>query len=146
MALLDAATIGIGVTFVVTLLLAGRWAYTDVLADLASGMAASLAGPTLLLTALYIGALLGGRTAVRLRNVAPSAAQLARCFAGGMLMGWGSLLSPGSNDGLILIGIPLLRPYAWLAFAAMGVAIAAALALQRMWFAPAATAHDHLPH
>jgi len=30
-----AATIVIGVTFVITLLLAGRWAYTDVLADLA---------------------------------------------------------------------------------------------------------------
>lgn len=112
------------------------------LADLASG----LAGPTLLLAALYAGALLGGWTAGRWRNVAPSAAQLARCFAGGMLMGWGSLLSPGSNDGLILIGIPLLRPYAWLAFAAMGVAIAAALTVQRMWFAPSGTVHDHLPH
>ena len=45
-------------------------------------------------------------------------------------MGWGSLLIPGSNDGLILIGIPLLRPYAWLAFASMFVAIAAAMLVQ----------------
>ena len=48
-------------------------------------------------------------------------------------MGLGSLLIPGSNDGLILIGIPLLRPYAWLALASMCLAIAAALVLQRAW-------------
>jgi toxin CptA len=45
-------------------------------------------------------------------------------------MGWGSLLIPGSNDGLILIGIPLLRPYAWLAFASMFGAITAAMLVQ----------------
>ncbi len=50
-------------------------------------------------------------------------------------MGWGSLLIPGSNDGLILIGIPLLYPYAWLAFATMCLTIAAALAAQRAWLA-----------
>jgi toxin CptA len=48
-------------------------------------------------------------------------------------MAWGSLLIPGSNDGLILIGIPLLRPYAWLAFATMCVTVAAALWLRRVW-------------
>ena len=42
-------------------------------------------------------------------------------------MGWGSLLIPGSNDGLILIGMPLLWPYAWVAFAVMCLTIAAAL-------------------
>ena len=42
-------------------------------------------------------------------------------------MGLGSLLIPGSNDGLILIGIPLLYPYAWITFATMCLTIAAAL-------------------
>ena len=46
------------------------------------------------------------------------------------MMGWGSLLIPGSNDGLILIGMPLLHPPAWLAFASMFVAIAAAMLIQ----------------
>jgi toxin CptA len=46
-------------------------------------------------------------------------------------MAWGSLLIPGSNDGLILIGMPLLRPYAWLAFATMCVTVALALWLSR---------------
>ena len=47
-------------------------------------------------------------------------------------MGWGSLLIPGSNDGLILIGIPLLRPYAWVAFLAMCVTIGIALVVEKM--------------
>jgi toxin CptA len=130
------ATVVIGVSFVVTLLLAGRWAYTDVLADLARAMGgarASLTLPVLLLLALYAGALLGGRSAGRWRSTSISVSQAFRCFAGGVLMSWGSLLIPGSNDGLILIGIPLLRPYAWLAFASMFCAIAAALLVQRAW-------------
>ncbi len=128
-----AATIVIGVTFVVTLLAAGRWTYTDVLADLAAGMANALGIGVALLLALFAGALLGGWTAGRWRSEAPSAAQLVRCFAGGVLMGLGSLLIPGSNDGLILIGIPLLYPYAWIAFGTMCLTIAAALVAQRAW-------------
>jgi toxin CptA len=129
-----AATVVIGVSFVITLLLAGRWAYTDVLADLARAMDAgsvSLLLPILLLTALYVGALIGGLTAGRWQSTRVSVGQVLRCFAGGVVMGWGSLLIPGSNDGLILIGIPLLRPYAWLAFASMFGAITAAMLIHR---------------
>jgi toxin CptA len=89
--------------------------------------------PVLLLLALYAGALIGGRSAGRWRSTPVSAAQLARCFCGGVVMGWGSLLIPGSNDGLILIGIPLLRPYAWLAFAAMCGSIAVAMRVHGAW-------------
>jgi uncharacterized membrane protein YedE/YeeE len=139
-----AATIVIGATFVVTLLLADRWAYTDVLADLAGGMArggwSGLALPLLLLAALYAGALLGGWTAGRWQHTPPTARELLRALAGGTLMGAGSLLIPGSNDGLILIGIPLLRPYAWLAFASMCLSIGAALMLQRLFAARGAAA------
>jgi hypothetical protein len=38
---------------------------------------------------------------------------------------------------LILIGMPLFSPHAWLAFASMALAIAAALLLQRAWVARA---------
>ena len=125
-----AATAVIGATFVVILLLVGVWAYTDVLAQLARGMSMRLALGVVFLVALYLGALLGGWTAGRLSSTPPSAAGVLRCFAGGMLMAWGSLLIPGSNDGLILIGMPLLRPYAWLAFGTMCVTIAAAQLLR----------------
>jgi len=121
-----AATTVIGLTFVAMLLLVGAWAYTDALADLAHGMSMSLPGRLGLFAALLLGAMLGGWTAGRWRHVPPAPAQIARCLIGGALMGWGTLLIPGSNDGLILIGMPLLWPYAWLAFATMCATIAAA--------------------
>ena len=126
-----AATTVIGVTFLIMLLLVGSWAYTDVLVELARGMAGSVAARSLLLLALLLGAALGGWTAGRFRHTRISAGQVLRCFLGGVLMGWGSLLIPGGNDGLILVGMPLLWPYAWVAFATMCVTIAAALLLLR---------------
>jgi len=38
---------------------------------------------------------------------------------------------PGANDGLIMLGLPLLYPHAWIAFASMLVTIVAALMLQQ---------------
>lgn len=131
------ATLIIGVSFLAMLMLVGAWAYTDLLAELARGMAASLAARVLLLLALLGGAAWGGLSAGRWCAAWPTAAQLLRCFGGGLLMGWGSLLIPGGNDGLILVGMPLLWPYAWLAFATMCVAIASAQLLQRAWRARA---------
>ena len=61
-----------------------------------------------MLIALFAGAIVGGYTAGRWRNTRVTAPALLRCFAGGLLMGWGSLLIPGSNDGLMLVGMPLL--------------------------------------
>jgi uncharacterized membrane protein YedE/YeeE len=126
-----AATTVIGITFLLTLLAAGAWAYTDLLADLARGMPDGLGVRALLFAALLIGAAWGGYSAGRWRATPPGARQLARCLAGGALMGLGTLLIPGSNDGLILVGMPLLRPYAWLAFATMCLTIAVALWLAR---------------
>ena len=127
-----AATTVIGIAFFFMLLLVGSWAYTEALADLArAGMSMSLGAKLLLLLALLLGAWWGGKTAGRFRSTRIGAAPLLRCFAGGALMGWGSLLIPGANDGLILIGMPLLWPYAWLAFGAMCVAIGAALLAQK---------------
>ena len=120
------ATIVIGVTFVILLLLTGAWAYTDVLAELARGMAGNLSARVLLAFALLLGAIIGGSTAGRLRGTRVTAMQIAKCLAGGVLMGWGSLLIPGGNDGLVLVGMPLLWPYAWVAFATMCATIGAA--------------------
>jgi hypothetical protein len=128
-----AATAVIGVTFVfILLLIGGAWAYTDVLAELARGMAGSLIARMALVVALFVGALIGGYTAGRFRGTQITAIQLAKCFTGGVLMGWGSLLIPGSNDGLILVGMPLLRPSAWAAFSTMVVSIATAMLLRRL--------------
>lgn len=126
-----AATTVIGITFFFMLLLVGAWAYTDVLAELARGMAGNLIARSLLVVALLAGAMLGGWTAGRFRNTRITVVQLLKCLAGGVLMGWGSLLIPGGNDGLILVGMPLLWPYAWVAFLAMCISIGAALLLEK---------------
>ena len=120
------ATTVIGITFFFMLVLTGAWAYTDVLAELARGMAANLPARVLLAFALLVGAIAGGWTAGRFRTVRVTFAQVTKCFAGGLLMGWGSLMIPGGNDGLILVGMPLVWPYAWVAFVTMCVTIGAA--------------------
>jgi hypothetical protein len=117
------ATTVIGVTFLAMLLLAGAWAYTDVLAEIARGMAQDLPARIGLLLCLLAGAAVGGWTAGRWRAAWPRWPDVSRCAAGGVMMGWGSLLIPGGNDGLILLGMPLLWPYAWAAFLTMCLAI-----------------------
>jgi toxin CptA len=47
------------------------------------------------------------------------------------MLGFGGSLVPGANDGLILLGLPLLYRHAWLAFASMLLTIAAALTVQQ---------------
>lgn len=125
------ATTVIGVTFVILLLLAGPWNYTDYLAEAARHMARNGANRAALLFALFTGATFGGWTAGMIRPVKPAFLALARCLVGGILLGLGGSLVPGANDGLILLGLPLFYPHAWLAFASMLVAIAAALLLQQ---------------
>jgi uncharacterized membrane protein YedE/YeeE len=122
-----AATIVIGITFFFSVMLAGAWAYTDLLADLSRGKVVNVAVRTVLALALLTGAVWGGWTAGRFKGTRVSASQVFKSLTGGILMGWGTLLIPGSNDGLILVGLPLLRPYAWLAFLTMCVSIGIAM-------------------
>ncbi|MES2016220.1 MAG: YeeE/YedE thiosulfate transporter family protein [Pseudomonadota bacterium] len=127
-----AATLVIGLAFVAVLLLVGEgWAYTDVLAELAHGIARSLHWRGLLLLALFAGALAGGYSAGKFRRGRVRRAMVVQCAIGGFLMGFGSLLIPGSNDGLVLLGLPLLWPHAWLGFVLMCATVVVALLLER---------------
>jgi toxin CptA len=125
------ATAVIGIAFFFMMLLVGPWAYTDALADVARGMPHDLLPRALLMFALFAGAFAGGLTARRFGSTPPTLSRLARCFASGVLMGWGSLLIPGGNDGLILVGMPLLFGYAWVAMAAMALSIGGAMLATR---------------
>lgn len=125
------ATLLIALTFVVTLLTAGLWAYTDALAALAHGMDARLTLRLAMVVALLAGAIVGGWFAGALRPTPPRLHDVLRCAAGGAVMGMGAMLVPGSNDGLILIGLPLLLPHAWIAVSVMALSIAAAIGLTR---------------
>ena len=125
------ATGVIGIVFAISLLAIGPWAYTYALLTLAQGRSAGVAIKLALLVMLFAGALAGGWTAGRLMLTRPTPIAMARCFFGGMLMGWGSLLIPGGNDELLLLGLPLLQPYAWVAIASMALAIGAGLTIER---------------
>lgn len=127
------ATIVIGITFVVLLIFAGPWTYTELLADSARGMATHVGSRAVLLAGLLAGAWYGGWSAGRFRCRRISAAELGRCLGGGLLMGWGSLILPGGNDSLILVGMPLLYPYAWLGIGTMCLVIAMALRMEQRW-------------
>lgn len=124
------ATGVIGVAFAILFLAVGAWNYTDYLADAARHMAMRGGDRGLLLVALFGGSLFGGWTARRIKPSIPTPSMVARCLSGGILLGLGGSLVPGANDGLILLGLPLLYPYAWLAVVGMLVVISAALLLQ----------------
>lgn len=126
------ATLLIAVTFVTTLLSAGYWAYTDALAALARSMDAMLPLRTVMVGALLAGAVIGGAVAGKLRRSRPRLSAILRCTAGGILMGMGATLVPGSNDGLILLGLPAMLPHAWVAVGVMTLSIAVALKLDHV--------------
>lgn len=139
------ATTTIGLAFLAMLLLVGAWAYTDALAELAQGMSMGVAARLGLFTFLLGGALLGGWHAGRWSRTWPPARAWVRCFAGGLLMGWGSGLIPGGNDGLILVGLPLGWPYAWVAFGVMVAVVALAIRLSASIRHPAPAARPETP-
>ncbi|GAB3093438.1 YeeE/YedE thiosulfate transporter family protein [Lysobacter terrae] len=116
------ATTVSSIAFLVAFLTVGGWSYTQTLGELARGDTVDAMRDSMLFAALLVGAGLGGWTA-GLRPRVPNAARIGRCLIGGGLMGIGAALIPGGSDSLILVGMPLLWPYAWLAFASMCVTI-----------------------
>lgn len=125
------ATVSIAIAFLALLLLEGPWAYTDTLASAARGMSMATTKNLVLFACLLLGAIGGGWRAGLLRSRGPRPSAVLRCLAGGFLMGSGSLLIPGSNDGLILFGLPMLWPHAWAAFLTMGGVIALAMVVSQ---------------
>ena len=126
------ATVVIGIAFAIMFVAAGAWAYTDLLAELAMGMPGDVAVRLLLLAGLFGGSLIAGAVNDDQIQQRVRIGDLSRTFTGGAAMGAGSLLIPGSNDGLILVGMPLLYPYAWVAIGTMCLTIAVALGLDKL--------------
>jgi len=129
------ATTILGIAFLFAFAAVGNWSYTEVLVDLARHTnwhhRAELAySPDLRLSArialgiaLLAGAIVGGLTARRIQWVLPSVRAVGLRLVGGTLMGFGAALIPGGNTTLVLIGVPLFYPYAWLALAIICVTI-----------------------
>lgn len=126
------ATVVIGLSFLGMMLMAGPWAYTEVLNDWALGMPRQTWTRAFLALALFSGAAFGGWRAGKWARSRLNIRDVGRCLIGGALMGCGSLLIPGGNDGLILVGMPLLWPYAWIAFGTMCLTISVLMASQKL--------------
>lgn len=124
------ATSVIGIAFVVLVLSAGAWTYPEALAELARGVTMNSLERIALFAALLGGAIWGGWGRERLGKGWSWRASLG-CLTGGTLMGMGSLLIPGSNDSLVLVGLPFLLPYAWAAIGTMLVAILISMAAEK---------------
>ncbi len=125
------ATLVIGITFAVMLLGVGRWTYPELLADLAYGNFGETAGRVALFAALLAGARLGGLRRGASAWIKPTRARITSCLIGGAMMGIGGSMIPGGNDGLVLVGLPFLLPYALMALLAMVTVIAIAILSQR---------------
>jgi hypothetical protein len=110
------ATAAIGITFVLLFVLDRAWTYTDTLSDLAQGHVNATASRGLLFRALLPGAMSAGISRAmrgeRESGTRATPSLLLRCLSGGALMGWASLVIPGGNHSLVLVAMPLLRPYA----------------------------------
>lgn len=126
------ATVVIGIAFVIMFVAAGAWAYTDLLAELAFGMPGDVVVRMLLLFGLLGGSMISGATSGGAPASSFNASDYIRTFSGGAAMGAGSVLIPGSNDGLILVGMPLLHPYAWIGIATMCLTICVAIYANRL--------------
>ena len=124
------ATIAIGFAFVVLVVLAGPWTYTEALGRAAHGKGWPSWIEIGLFAALLGGAILGGRSLPAPQGLTLRRAAL--CLVGGILMGLGGSLIPGGNDNLILVGLPALQLHAWVAIAVMTLAIALGLNAGRL--------------
>lgn len=124
-----AATVCIGLSFLLAFVVLGSWTYTDSIIGLARGTIDDVGAQLALIAAIFAGSLLGAWTSNDFRPVTPRVRNIARCVFGGFLMGAGAFAIPGGSDGLVLVGMPMLWPYAWLGFATMCVTVYVALRL-----------------
>ena len=120
----------IGLSFLTATVSFDRWTYMDFPGDLTQhGGRQTLLG-LLLLAVLLAGAVLGGYVGRELALIRPTVAGVARCLAGGAVMGVAAGLIPGGNAALVLAEMPLLWPFAWLAFASLCAAVLVAVLMK----------------
>jgi len=120
------ATIIIAIAQLMLRLVYGPWAFSDFLIDLAKRNEVINFVPRLLLfMALLGGAIWGGFTKTSSRSIRGMHLQgIIQRLMGGALMGAGSLMVPGSHDSLVLFYLPLLLPFAFVAYTVMILTVA----------------------
>jgi toxin CptA len=129
------ATIVIATVTLALVQIYGRpWGYAELLGDASRRALDGILGGLALFAALLIGAIVGGRTCTRAKLTGPLKGRAIRCFVGGLIMGIGFSVGPGSFSGLTFFGQPLLLPYAWVVMVAAYVTILLGLTYLRSRF------------
>lgn len=129
-----AATAVIGVAGGTLYALHGAWMYTSLLPRALGRSVSPDTIPVWEIVALTLAVLAGAGLSARragLVRLRLDPAWAGRSFLGGVLMGAGGALAAGGNDVLVLHVIPALAPHGLVAFAAMALAMLAALAVER---------------
>ena len=67
----------------------------------------------------------------------PTRKRIQTCLIGGAMMGIGGAMIPGGNDGLVLVGLPFLMPYALASLTTMVTVIALAIWARQRFGRPA---------
>jgi hypothetical protein len=116
----------------VLLMATGPWSFTGTLlcamkAETVARCDASLATPLLVLAAALSGMALSSWQRKSFHLQRPRPRLMLRHAAGGLLKGFGAVLIPGGNDGLILFGVPSQSPHAIPAYAGVLAGVATAL-------------------
>ena len=101
------------------------WSYTGGLTRLAAGGMIDQAYFWLFLAALVGGSVLAAVTEGTFSLRPSSARAWLQSALGGLLLGAGSALVPGSNDAMLLVGVPLLVPGLILAYASFWITLLA---------------------
>ncbi len=133
---LSTAAAVLGITSGVLYALHGTWAYTGTISEEIHHVVTGDPAPSTIRWGLLAAVLFGmgwsswQRRSFRL-DWRPSLSW-AVSFPAGLLMGFGAALVPGSNDVLILHGIPGLSPHALPAYLAMVIGIGMPLLLMRV--------------
>ena len=129
------ATIVIATVTLALVQIYGRpWGYAELLGDASRRALDGILGGLALFSALLIGAIVAGRTCTRAKLTGPLKGRAIRCFIGGLIMGIGFSVGPGSFSGLTFFGQPLLLPYAWVVMVAAYVTILLGLTYLRSRF------------
>ncbi len=92
------------------MLASAGWAWTALVGDVAMGHWMGTAGRAGLFIVLVAGAVAGGFASGSFAIRRGTARQWALALAGGALMGLGTIIVPGGNDTMLMIGLPLLIP------------------------------------
>ncbi len=109
-----------------------NWSYTGGLTRLASGMDADVFAFLVFLAVLLAGSFVAAVRAGTFKTQQSLPRDWSRSGLGGFMLGAGSALVPGSNDAMLLVGVPLVVPGLLQAYVSFWVALVLARALRKI--------------